>query len=612
VRTWLLELRTFLARHPGGWEQPRVTTSLLKNNKPVADEPIAIADNSISPLRTELKRGESLRLVLEPAPGRIAALRLEAAALPAANPDSKKAANRAPLRVTAVARSAGGRDTKLDFVFADATEKEPRYENGDEVLGIVSGWKLPLTTDKPLRGTWLFARPHRFTEGETLVLTLTGEAVPALRVYTSPLSALDPLAVAAPAQLAALQSPDATSRHHPSPATEAWLLGTAANSETFDRLHSLMAQIRETREGRAWSLITQPMEPLMVRVLPRGNWQDESGAIVLPATPSFLPARRESTPEHRLTRLDLANWIVSRDNPITARVVMNRLWAMFFGAGLSAVVDDLGSQGELPSHPELLDWLACEFRDRGWDLRHMIRLIVTSTTFRQSSSLRPELRERDPANRFLASQNPRRLEAEFIRDAALFAAGLLNHRDLGGPSVKPYQPPGYYAALQFPNRDYVASHDDEQWRRGVYMHWQRTFLHPMLANFDAPARDECAAARTVSNTPQQALTLLNDPTFVEAARVLAVRVIAAGADDTSRLRYAFRQTLGRDPKPQESAPLLAFLGTQRELYRDTPEDARKLMHVGLTPAPEGDVTELAAWTQVTRAVLNTQEFITRY
>jgi hypothetical protein len=442
------------------------------------------------------------------------------------------------------------------------------------VIGIASGWKLPLSSAPPPVGTWLLARPHTFASGDALVLTIAGEAVPPLRVMTSPLAALDPFAVGSPTMRAAvLEATKSTPRDAKAALSDLWLLGTACNSTAFDRLHALAAEIRETREGRAWSLITQPMEPLTVRVLPRGNWQDETGPVVLPATPSFLPSRRESTPDTRLTRLDLANWIVSRDNPITARVVMNRLWAMYFGAGLSAVVDDLGSQGELPSHPELLDWLASEFRDRGWDLRHMIRLLVSSATYRQASSLRPELREIDPANRLLASQNPRRLEAEFVRDTALFSAGLLNVRDIGGPSIKPYQPPGYYAALQFPNREYVASQDDEQWRRGVYMHWQRTFLHPMLANFDAPARDECAAARTVSNTPQQALTLLNDPTFVEAARVLAARVWSAGSDDATRLRHAFMHSLGREPKPRESAPLLSFLATQRDVYRDSPDDA---------------------------------------
>jgi hypothetical protein len=285
---------------------------------------------------------------------------------------------------------------------------------------------------------------------------------------------------------------------------------------------------------------------------------------------------------------------------------------MCFGPGLSAVVDDLGSQGELPSHPELLDWLAVELRDGGWDLRHLIRLMVTSETYRQSSRVRAELRDIDPANRLLAAQSPRRLEAEFVRDNALFIAGALNLRDVGGPSVKPYQPAGYYSQIQFPNRDYVASTDDGQWRRGLYMHWQRTFLHPMLANFDAPARDECAAARGVSNTPQQALTLLNDPTFVEAARLFAARLIREAARDEARLGRAYQLALGREPQARERAALLALLARQRETYRASADDAEKLGKIGLAPAAGGDAVELAAWTQVARVVLNLQEAITRY
>ncbi len=178
--------------------------------------------------------------------------------------------------------------------------------------------------------------------------------------------------------------------------------------------------------------------------------------------------------------------------------------------------------------------------------------------------------------------------------------------------MKPYQPSGYYAALQFPDRDYVASDDDEQWRRGVYMHWQRTFLHPMLANFDAPARDECAALRTVSNTPQQALTLLNDPEFVEAARVFAARIVPAGKTDDARLQRAFLLALAREPKPAERTALQSLLSAQRDYYRAHPDDAKKLLHIGLAPTPEGDAAELAAWTQVARVLLNAQEFITRY
>jgi hypothetical protein len=304
---------------------------------------------------------------------------------------------------------------------------------------------------------------------------------------------------------------------------------------------------------------------------------------------------------------------VSPENPITARAVSNRLWALYFGNALSAAVDDLGSQGELPSHPELLDWLASEFRGSGWDLRHMIRLMVTSATYRQSSSLRPELRDIDPANRLLASQNPRRLEAEFVRDNALAISGLLDLRDLGGPSAKPYQPPGYYVALQFPERDYLASDADAQWRRGVYSHWQRTFLHPMLANFDAPSRDECAAARNVSNTPQQALTLLNDPSFVEAARAFAGRILSAGArDEAARLELAFQLALSRPPQRAERDSLTTFLAAQREIYRADLSSAKKLLRIGLVPPTGGDVVEAAAWTQLARVLLNTQEVITRY
>lgn len=614
---WLAESRAYLEKNPSGWQQPELAAAIMAGAKPAANGEIAIGGDRLVRLPRELKRGESLRLTLRPGAGRVAALRLETAAPPAPEADAKKRANRAPLKLAASVRGADGKERKLEFSFADASAKEPRYDGGAEVIGIVNGWKLP--TDPaagkpPLTATWLLTAPAMLGADEALVLTLTGDAVPPFVVLASPFADAEPAAVASDALRAALRAGAARTPAQTGLLTHAWLHATVADRATLEREQQIVAKIRETRDGRAWSLITEAVaQPIIVRVLPRGNWQDESGAIVLPSTPSFLPARRESTPEKRLTRLDLANYIVAQENPITARVVMNRLWAMCFGTGLSAVIDDLGSQGELPSHPELLDWLASEFRDSGWDLRHMIRLIVTSATYRQGSSLRPELRDIDPNNRLLASQNPRRLEAEFVRDTALSVAGLLNTRDIGGPSAKPYQPPGYYAALQFPDRDYLASADDEQWRRGVYMHWQRTFLHPMLANFDAPARDECAAARTVSNTPQQALTLLNDPTFVEAARVLAARVIGSAGNDEARLRAAFQLALGREPKPQERTGLTAVLTAQRAYYREHKDDAKKLLKIGLTPAPANlDAAEIAAWTQVTRVVLNLQEFITRY
>jgi hypothetical protein len=251
----------------------------------------------------------------------------------------------------------------------------------------------------------------------------------------------------------------------------------------------------------------------------------------------------------------------------------------------------LGSQGDWPSHPELLDWLAVEFQDSGWNVKHIVKQMVMSSTYRQQSGLRPEMREIDPNNRLLSCQSPRRLDAEFVRDNALSIAGLIN-LDLGGPSFYPYQPEGYYANLQFPDRGYTASAGDLQYRRGLYIHWQRTFLQPALANFDAPSREECACTRNLSNTPQQALTLLNDPTFVEAARALARELLARPGSDDQRLQAVCQRALARPLKPNELESLRQFLAEQR--------------------AAPGAHPELDAWTSVCRVMLNLHETITVY
>ena len=243
----------------------------------------------------------------------------------------------------------------------------------------------------------------------------------------------------------------------------------------------------------------------------------------------------------------------------------------------------------------------------------MVKLMVMSSTYREESNQRPELREIDPNNRLLACQSPRRLEAEFVRDNALFIAGLLNEK-VGGPSARPYQPAGYYANLQFPERDYYPQLDERQYRRGVYTHWQRTFLQPMLANFDAPSREECCANRVVSNTPQQALTLLNDPTFVEASRVFAAGLLSVGGvSDEQRLNLAFERALARPLKDKEKKSLLKFLAVQREQCLLSKDADAKLMHVGIAPIPKNeDESELAAWTEVCRVILNLHETLTRY
>jgi hypothetical protein len=353
-----------------------------------------------------------------------------------------------------------------------------------------------------------------------------------------------------------------------------------------------------------------------VRILPRGDWMNESGEIVKPALPHYLPAPQLPGPQiadREPNRLDLAQWLVSRDNPLTARTVMNRLWKQFFGTGLSKVLDDLGAQGETPSNPELLDWLACEFVDSGWDMKQMIRTIVGSETYRQTSSATPELLAADPYNRLLARQSAFRVEAELVRDHALAVSGLLVPK-IGGPSVKPYQPEGYWENLNFPTRNYDNDPGDNQYRRGLYTWWQRSFLHPSLLAFDAPSREECTAERNLSNIPQQALVLLNDPTYVEAARVFAAKILAApgNADDQQRIVWAWRQALQRSPTPQESDVAMWLLQQHRGAYKENVEAAKQLVGVGQQSPPQTlDPAELAAWTHVARVLLNLHESITR-
>ncbi len=274
-------------------------------------------------------------------------------------------------------------------------------------------------------------------------------------------------------------------------------------------------------------LATVSTDPAVTHILPRSNWMDDSAPIVEPAIPRFLGTLDKKG--ERATRLDLANWLISRDNPLTARAFVNRTWREFFGIGISKSLDDLGSQGEWPTHMELIDWLASEFMhpefapagDHDWDVRHIIRLMVTSHTYRQSSLPDAASQDKDPENRLLAHQNRFRVDAENVRDTLLAIAGLLQEK-FGGPSVNPVEPSGYLAALNFPKREYSASHGADQYRRGLYMTWQRTYLHPSLLNFDAPTREECNINRAISNTPLQALDSAERPDLCRSgARVRA-------------------------------------------------------------------------------------------
>jgi hypothetical protein len=358
------------------------------------------------------------------------------------------------------------------------------------------------------------------------------------------------------------------------------------------------------------TLVTTAVPPRTVRILRRGNWQDDGGDVAEPAVPAFLA--KLDTNGRRATRMDLANWIVSKDNPLTARVFVNRLWMLTFGEGLVRSPGDFGTQGQLPTHPELLDWLAVEFMDSGWDVKHMLKLMVTSAAYRQSSAAAKELRARDPSNVWLAHQNRFRLDAEVVRDNALAISGLLSPK-MGGPSVKPYQPAGYWSYLNFPKRDWAADPGENQYRRGLYTYWCRTFLQPSLAAFDAPTREECTAERTRSSTPLQALALLDDPSYVEAARVFAEHIVReGGTTPEERLDWGCRRALSRNAKPEERAVLLGLYAKHHAEYEADKDGAQKLVAAGQAPvAKDIDTAELAAWTSVARVILNLDETITR-
>jgi mono/diheme cytochrome c family protein len=307
------------------------------------------------------------------------------------------------------------------------------------------------------------------------------------------------------------------------------------------------------------------------------------GAAVTPDVPRVLPPMAT---KNRSTRLDLARWLVDGRNPLTARVTMNRYWQQFFGLGIVETENDFGTQGTPPSHPELLDWLASEFMKCGWNMKHMHRLIVTSATYRQSSRLRPELATVDARNRLLARQNRLRLDAEVVRDVALTASGLLNHT-IGGPSVYPPQPKGVYAFTQVP-RNWQASKGADRYRRGLYTYFWRSAPHPDLTVFDAPEALSTCTRRNRSNTPLQALTLLNDQGFYEFAEALSQRILRDGpSSDGERIAYAFRLCLGRAPNQREQQSLQRLLSRQH------------------------DSTRQEAWTSVARVLLNLDEFITR-
>lgn len=581
---------------------------------------------------------DSYSLSFASLPANVTALRLEVLpddSLPRKGPGRAGNGNFVLSELSVRIKDAAGTETVVPLQNASATYEQTGAAgnnpygkwavaaaiDGDE-KGATWGWAIMEQVGKPQVAIFETTSDLVLSEGATLTIEMQqnldnpGHNIGCFRwsVTTAerPILATD----APPPELAAILKLPVSERTETQQSELAAYYRTVA--PLLEPLRTRLTQLEQQRntldEAITSTLITEAVEPRTVRILPRGNWMDDSGEVLSPAFPEILaPAAQESTSAaSRLTRLDLAQWIVSPENPLTPRVVVNRLWKLYFGAGLSRSLDDLGAQGAWPSHPELLDFLADDLRTHGWDLKRTIKGLVMTRVYRQSSLADAALREVDPYNVWLARQSRYRLEAELVRDNALAVSGLLV-KSIGGKSVFPYQPPGYWAYLNFPTREWQNSSGEDLYRRGLYTHWQRQYLHPSLLAFDAPSREECAADRPRSNTPLQSLVLLNDPSYVEAARAFAeVLLREGGATPQERLQFAFRRALSRPATSEELQVLETLLFAHYSQYESDPAAAAAVLKVGAKPVPNDiSAAELAAWTSVTRTLLNLHETITR-
>lgn len=472
---------------------------------------------------------------------------------------------------------------------------------------------LSVTPGKPIRAWFELVSPP---EGKEIDITIGVESAGGNTIWRVTATTANAELIAPEAILAAAGvEPAKRTAAQRKQLTDYRLLQLPEHRRLSDEAALLRKEISAAEAEIPTTLVMEEQkEPRSTFILMRGAY-DRPGERVVPNTPAVLPKPVADLPKNRL---GLARWLVSRENPLTARVTVNRLWQQFFGTGLVRSSEDFGAQGDLPSHPELLDWLAVTFQDSGWDVKHLVKLIVTSDTYRQSSRHPADAKSReiDPTNIWL-SRGPRyRLSAEVIRDQALAASGLLVNK-VGGPAVKPYHPPGLYeqvvAQRDNPKATYQQGHGEDLYRRSLYTYWKRSVPHPAMMLFDAPFREVCTLRRTRSNTPLQALNLLNDPTYVEAARFLAQQMIKGGGAATdSRLRHGFRLLLARDPSPQELKILTAAVERALGDFRRDPEAAKQLLAVGETRS-DADISpvDLAAYTSAASTLLNLDEAVTK-
>jgi hypothetical protein len=484
------------------------------------------------------------------------------------------------------------------------------FENGKPALLLDGKPTAMLEVGKAARtpaGPLLIGDPHRDKP-------LKGD-VGGLRVYTRALTQTEAetLSLKEPVRYILAQEESKRTKDQNQRLLDYFLTYDAAPElrRVYAELNQLKAKVAETRKEIVTTQVMAEMaKPRDTFILARGDYRNQTEKVT-PGVPTMLPPMPKDAPANRL---GLAQWLFSPQHPLTARVAVNRYWQLHFGAGLVKTTEDFGSQGDAPVERDVLEWLATEFQSN-WDVKALQRLIVTSATYRQASHASAELLEKDPENRLLARGPRFRLPAEMVRDNALAVSGLLN-RKIGGPSVFPYQPAGLWEELSrgetFTAQEYHESTGSDLYRRSMYTFWKRTVPPAALTTFDAPDREKCTSRRLITNTPLQALVLLNDPTYVEAARALAQRaLLEAPKDASSRVRFLFREATARRATPAELRVLLELAQREIDHYKKDPAQAAKLVSIGASKAGNVEAAELAAWTTVASTIFNLDETITK-
>lgn len=508
---------------------------------------------------------------------------------------------------------AGAKPTPLPLKGAATPESLPAAESA-KAASTAPGSRLPLVLkpNSTLRLAFEPESPLDPAKAGTVELEIIVTKPSAVINVTTSASTADPELLVGPEIVVAAKVPVRQRTPKDRQLLETAFLSRLPENKTLTlEAEQLRKQINDTELEIPTSLVMEEMkQPRATHVLLRGAY-DRKGEQVTAATPSVLPPLPDDAPKNRL---GLARWLVDPKNPLTARVTVNRLWQMLFGTGLVKSSEDFGAQGDLPSHPKLLDWLATDFMQSGWNVKRLLRQIVTSATYRQSSVVTPESLDKDPENRLLSRAPRVRLAAEAIRDQALSASGLLV-RTLGGPSVKPYHPAGLYEQVTAGNgyNKYIPGKGADLYRRTLYTYWKRSVPHPAMLVFDAPFRETCTLRRPRTNTPLQALNLMNDPTYVEAARFIGQRMLRDGGPTPAlRITHAFNLLLAREPSAAEQGLLVQSLERYLATFSADPAAAKALLEVGDTkPDPEINPIQLAAYTTLANTLLNLDETITR-